>query len=296
MTTHFTYQDPVGELQQGDVLQRTESVERLLRDVHPHYASHDYKYLIVLTQSCDLVRRNADACKARYISVAAVRPLTTCLSREAERFQRSERTVRLKIGRDVDRRRLAEFVERLLNNNADGFFYLHPDAGAAFHEPHVAFLALSIAVKSRLHYATCLDARVAQLRPEFQAKLGWLVGHMYSRVGTSDWVPENATREQFDDQVNKLVDGLGIMWLPEKIHGAVVKADKKAEKRTGAGLSAVEVVDLAESKQKELRSRRQHAAERMAEIAAEFSRLDDALKQKLLRRILSDAELSSLLK
>ena len=48
------------------------------------------------------------------------------------------------------------------------------------------FLQLSVALKVE-HYDLCLDAKIAELKEPFQAKLGYRVGHMYSRVGTAEW-------------------------------------------------------------------------------------------------------------
>lgn len=80
---HFTYSEPQGDLKQGDLLRRTSSLEDLLRDVHPHYKEKQAnKYFIVLTQSCDLVRRTShDPCKSRHLSLAPVRPLSLLLER-----------------------------------------------------------------------------------------------------------------------------------------------------------------------------------------------------------------------
>jgi len=85
---HITYAAELEResLQQGDVLLRTASIDALLKEIHPHYTKEDYRYLMVLTQTCDLVRRLGSAegkrCKARYISVAAVRPLERVIARE----------------------------------------------------------------------------------------------------------------------------------------------------------------------------------------------------------------------
>jgi len=48
-----------------------------------------------------------------------------------------------------------------------------------------AFLLLSIALRAE-HYGALLEAKIAQLDDIFAAKLGWLTGNLYSRVGTPD--------------------------------------------------------------------------------------------------------------
>jgi hypothetical protein len=205
---HFTYGPPDLDLCQGDLLRKTDAVQALLQDVHPHYAKEDYSHLLVLTQSCDLVRR-AGECGARYVSLAAVRPLSLILERKIDEFQdpfAKEAGVCAKGGSQSSiKRKLQELLGRLLNNNEPEFFYLEPDRDRGLTEPSCAFLQLSIAVRARQHYATLLEARMLALSPVFQAKLGWLVGHMYSRVGTPDWVTPPYTRSQFDKRVDTIL-------------------------------------------------------------------------------------------
>ena len=76
-----------------------------------------------------------------------------------------------------------------MDNNKPGFFYLHTDAQVGITEPSCAFLHLAISFRAQ-HYERCLGAKIAQLKEPFQAKLGWLLGSMYSRVGTTEWNSE----------------------------------------------------------------------------------------------------------
>jgi hypothetical protein len=84
MATHYVYDDPdKAQLAQGDILQRTDALVSLLGEYHPHYAEHpDYKFFAVLTQSCDLVRRDGRPPKSPYITIAAARTLEETLLRE----------------------------------------------------------------------------------------------------------------------------------------------------------------------------------------------------------------------
>ena len=52
-------------------------------------------------------------------------------------------------------------------------------------------------------YDACLEARVLALSEEFRAKLGWLVGHIYSRVGTQDW-PRKAASTLVNQHLNNI--------------------------------------------------------------------------------------------
>jgi hypothetical protein len=87
---------------------------------------------------------------------------------------------------DKAKNKLQDFLAKLFNNNEPGYFYLD-SAGTVLEMDCCAVLGVSIALKASEHYETCANAKLLQLTDTFQAKLGWLVGQMYSRVGTLDW-------------------------------------------------------------------------------------------------------------
>jgi hypothetical protein len=270
---HFTYQPPRGDLQQGDVLVRTPEVDEVLREVHPHYYGRtEYRNLIVLTQSCELVRRElggAVRCKTRYVTVAAVRPLQTALDRELQKRQRSDRERRAGYCVADARVPVRQFVARLLNNNEPGYFYLHGESSALIDEPRVAFLALSIALKADLHYDKLLAARVAQLTPEFQAKLGELVGNLYARVGTTDWY-EHIPSTDFDSMVDSIVDGL-CSWVDGEFMGRIKREEKqRAKTAPGYQMSAEDVTEFVDTLAAERAAKKNALARRAAEVLREL--------------------------
>src|SRR5262249_30565626 len=152
-----------------------------------------------------------------YITVAAVRPLRRVVERYVSRFQRQDLEREHGLCDVSKRDDVRQFVQRLLNNNESEYFYLHPygyeGTPSLMSEPHCAFLVLSIAIKSELHYDTCLAAKILQLDDSFQHKLGWLTGQMYSRVGTTDW-PQD---EDFKVRVEDLLKGIAVWVEPSLI-------------------------------------------------------------------------------
>ncbi len=186
MPTHWTYK-PVAadsDLQQGDILNPSTSLESLFKEVHPHFCNAKYLAFMILTQTCDLVRRNGQ-CSARFINVAVIRSLAdvlpSLLDTVCERVH--DRTYT-----DKTKNRGQDLLERILNQNEQrlSLFYLYPDGDVGIGEDAVAFLRVSVAFRSD-HYDQMLESRKGQLTSEFGAKLGWLVGSLYSRVGTQDW-------------------------------------------------------------------------------------------------------------
>lgn len=226
---HFTYQPPEGDLRQGDLLSISDDLQEILEKYHPHYANNpDYRYLIVLTQSCDLWRRQDGKCKSRYITLSAVRPIDTVIQRELEKHQRSSIERNNSLCSIKSEYWVKDFLIKLLNNNLQEYFYLAEDPEIGLHSPHIAFLALSIAIKSE-HYDMCLKARIAQLKEIFQAKLGWLVGEVYSRVGTPDWVPTKMTKEEFDKYVDKFLDRIAC-WVTDNVLEQLKDEQKRRRK------------------------------------------------------------------
>lgn len=65
------------------------------------------------------------------------------------------------------------------------FFFLKAESHPNIDVDICIFLPLSIALRVA-HYETCVSAKIAQLDHVFQAKVGWLTGNIYSRVGTPD--------------------------------------------------------------------------------------------------------------
>jgi hypothetical protein len=225
---HFTYAPPDPQsLQQGDILRRTAALDEILRRFHSHYVQAVNEYFAVLTQSCDLVRRGG-ICGTRYVSVAAVRPVKMAVEREIETHYGHEVERRLRFSDDSGRARTVNFVERLLNNNEDEYFFLYREPSIGFDNDQCIFLPLSVPLKTQHHYDTLLEAKILQLRDDFQHKLGYLVGKMYGRVGTADWVPTvDSTAEAFrvraDSYVTEISKELQMFWLPRDQHRAVTK-------------------------------------------------------------------------
>ena len=235
MDCHFTYSKDFihDDLRQGDLLRITDEISAVLKKYHPHYLKPDYIYFLVLTQSCDLVRRDGKPCNAKYISLAAVRPFDVVIGREVQSIQTEEFERKAGICRINKRPKIESFTKTLLNNNHKEFFYLHEDNEIGLPESCCAFLRLSIAFRSPEQYEKCLSAKFLELTEEFRAKLGWLVGNLYSRVGTMDWTPYYKTNEEFNNLVNDILERKFVWFPPE-----VVTALKKQINREKLDVSA----------------------------------------------------------
>lgn len=227
---HFTYLGPDQmdrtSLCQGDILCKTDDLVQMLSEVHPYFIRENYRYFMVLTQSCDLVRRDGISCKSPYITLAAVRSLDDFLEKEIKKNNDSQEISKLIVINEKKFNKYLQLIERLYNNNESDYFFLYNDNTLDFPESMVAFLKVSIAIKSQDHYEKCLEAKQLELAEEFKAKLGWLVGNIYSRVGTKDWTEkdESTRMQMYSDELRKryfFTDGKRIEKLKVAAKGQV---------------------------------------------------------------------------
>ena len=192
------------------MLERTPEIEEVLSQLYPyaHQRPETYPFFLVLTQSCDLQLHDADLPKADYITVAAVRPLRYVLERELKRCQ-SDAELAAGICFSDKKQKLTFFVQRLLSNEQDPYFYLHPDVRTPFQEPHIAHLRITFPLQTDKHYGKCIKAKKLQLTLPFQAKLGWLTTLVFGQVATEDFAPTQRKR-----LARTYVEGIGgVRWL-----------------------------------------------------------------------------------
>ena len=218
MSLHWTYEKFLDgdDLSQGDILEITSGLSDLFQKYHKHFCDPKYIAFIVLTQSCDLVRREG-ACATRYISLAVVRQLEEVLdsllasvcTKVIDGVFQAESKLEAK-----------KLLRRILNQNEQslGLFYLHQDADVRLAVPSVALLRVSVAFRGE-HYATLMTARRGRLGAEFRNKLGWLVGNLYSRIGTPDWQDQVDGKKQLDTLVHNLLEHArnprAPLWIPQ---------------------------------------------------------------------------------
>lgn len=287
---HFTYKEQIvaRDLAQGDILVRTPELEEVLKAFYPSYANNaNNKYFIVLTQSCELVRRDGDPCDARYIALAPVRPLSVALGRKLSEHAEAGLDAELPICTEKSRNKLNLWLERLLNNNEPEYFYLRkaPESGLA--EDCCAHLALAFAIKSELRYQLCLDARILALKEPFQAKLGWLVGQMFSRIGTEDW-----NRSEMSREIRLALEGTAI-WVPDKKLAPLRKLVAEwLAANPGAALNDGEIEKLLSK----VPRRKDQVVERVVSLLKDKGMFPDAKDAVRARNLIaSDAQLSKLL-
>ena len=198
---HWTYDKftAAADLQQGDIIESTDTIRSLCEQVHPYFCDQKFLGFMVITQSCDLVRRKKKECSAHYINLAVIRSLEEVLP---NLFDSVCKPLAPNVYANESKSEAQKLLSRIFNQNeqALGVFYLHPDAQAGVAVPSLVLLRVSVSFRVE-HYQTLVNDRRGRLKPEFQSKLGWLTGNLFSRVGTTDW-HESPSREK---ELDKLI-------------------------------------------------------------------------------------------
>lgn len=204
---HWTYEsyDDSSDLIQGDILEPSANLLELFKDVHPHFTNPKYRGFLILTQSCDLARRESKGNRfsATHISLSVIRSIQDIISDSLKNHFGYLAPGIYNVGMKFSVEALAE---RLVNQNENslGLFYLHPQLDFGISVPSVAILRVSISLKAQ-HYARLLKARVGRLSKEFQPKLGWMVGNLYSRVGVPDWKEKSDEENNEEKTLNQIL-------------------------------------------------------------------------------------------
>lgn len=225
---HFTYSEPDPKgLKQGDILRKTPELLALIQEIHPHYARDDYLYFQVLTQTCDLVRREGE-CKSRYITLAAVRKMDLVVQRAIDKFSDKAVFREQLVCSTKHKRALIDQFNKLFNNNDTAHFFLRAAPEYGLEQNCCTQLHLSISIRSYQHFDTCLAAKILELDENFRAKLGWLVGNLYSRIGTEDYVPGAIPdMKAYDEFVEERAKEF-VVWVPETDFQSFMKKAKTA--------------------------------------------------------------------
>jgi hypothetical protein len=205
MPTHWTYASfkPDDDLCQGDILEPTPELRDIFREAHPHFLDPKYTAFLIITQSCDMVLRK-ELPDTKYLNIAVVRPLEAVLH---DFLSQVCQCIASGVYLKESKVNAHQLMERIFNQNeqALGIFYLHPDTDAGIDTPSVSLLRVKITLRVD-HYKVLQLARRGRLIPDFRSKLGWLIGNLYSRIGTPDWSDSELKKKQLNKMIKDWID------------------------------------------------------------------------------------------
>ena len=173
------------------------------KDIYPEVKLHNITYGIILSQSCDLVRREKEPpLKTPYILTALLEPIEKFIEQKYAlqadkllgKYSLSHRKLTF-IDRENLRNHLRKNCQRLFDNRETFYFFVSLGAGKnqrMFYVNLVKCFPFKI-----MHYDTFIQNSKYELKPDFANKLGYMLSYIYGRVGIPDY-----TREQ----VNSLTE------------------------------------------------------------------------------------------
>ncbi|MBN2373785.1 hypothetical protein JXL19_08360 [bacterium] len=219
MPLHWTYADIEEDtLFQGDIVEPTDEILSALRGIQPSFLASKYNAYILITQSCDLVPYGGKY-GTEYLNIAAVCPLQIVLNALLSRI--CDPIIVGAYFKD-SKGKADSLLKRVFNQNeqAFGLFYLYHDDTAGINEHSVALLREVLTLPIN-HYDLFKRARRGRLSPEFRSKLCWLVGNLYSRVGTQDWYKSKEREKELEKLVDKFLDinnnPYAPIWIPNSL-------------------------------------------------------------------------------
>ena len=234
------------ELAQGDVIRRTEEVNECIEGAHLlGEDTSDCTHLVVITQSCDLVKRRL---KAEHITLAAAKPFSVAMESYFRQNARSIDGSEFSYYPTRMQNQALQLVERHLNNTEKDFFFLPASYRHGISKDLAVYLRLTITLETN-HYETLADAKIAELADVFRAKLGWLVGDMYSRVATPDLDEQGAKgskmKKEFYDRYVRKDNIYWLTGLEAKRLGGAVKEERNRRARDLSREEVMHIVDKA---------------------------------------------------
>lgn len=214
----YVYQDHSAEksLLQGDILKVEGSFRNYFKEFYPaiNHPDGKDKYVMVLTQSCDLVKSEKRKPKLSHINVCLVRGLNSVIERvitdEIKPLTIGDKNILQQSALD----QLKDKLAKLLNNTDQKTHFFLP-MKAPFTKDMVAILPLSFSFRTD-HYDLMLNNRVLSLKPEFQAKVGHIISQLYGRIGTHDLYDAGWDDKRKREYINQLLKKSNLVQVPDK--------------------------------------------------------------------------------
>lgn len=286
MPEHWTYDafGPDDDLLQGDILEPTDDLRKILQKVHPHFLDPKYTSFLLITQSCDLVVRKGKY-STQYLNIVVIRPLEAMLH---DFLSVVCRTVGNGVYTKETKGAARQLLERLFNQNEQslGLFYLHQDRFSGIDTPSVSLLRVSVTLRVG-HYPVLKEARRGRLSSEFRSKLGWLVGNLYSRIGTQDWNEDPHRTKMLSGWIKQFLDtaqeSYEPIWVPESWVTAAEEAGVKLDELDrDTILTTLEACKPPSAKDQAV----EHALSVLREVVPH---IDDESLQKFRNRLSNDS-------
>jgi hypothetical protein len=175
------------------------------------------EFAIVLTQSCDLVKRSdlGNQCKAQLIHMGILSIFDEYflddLSKYCEKGLFEDKVLIIDEGKA---QKLQNSLEKLFNNNISDHFFIPEDSGKGLANHYVVDLRDQCLI-SYEYFEDILGNKRCELEEIYRAKLGYMVSQLFSRIGTKDW-----NKQELENTIKGLINANSIILSKDKVRKA----------------------------------------------------------------------------
>ncbi|MFO9099766.1 hypothetical protein [Legionella pneumophila] len=190
-------------LQQGDIIRVSGKLRALFKKFYPGLPLKRYekRYLMIISQSCDLMNDNEKnrVPKVDHINLCVISKFSSYVNRIRNKY--NTRILNdYCILEETIIQEIKNTIAKLINNSESKIHFFLPQK-PPFKEDMIAVLSLSYSFRVE-HYNEIMENKVLSLRPEFQSKIGSLIGSFYNRVATSDLSSINYNDNMLSDFID----------------------------------------------------------------------------------------------
>lgn len=188
-------------LYQGDII-------HLKDDLKTNFLSNfnlgfDPEYLMIVSQTCDLVRRSNRPPKIRHVNVALVRPFKNFLKYAVQELNVTE-IENTKVINDSSLNVLKTKLFDLINNcNSKSHFFL--PRKSPFKEHMIVVFNTTYPLRFEEQYELLLKNRVLSLKNEYKAKIGDVYATLFDRITVNELIDK---KDWSKDKLKILIDNL----------------------------------------------------------------------------------------
>jgi hypothetical protein len=224
-------------LAQGDIIKVEGEFGELFSKFYP---AIKHAYVMVLNQSCDLVKHQSRSPKIEHISVCLIRSFSEYLSRYIESLKPFLFTDKIILDKETYRR-LEDKIRKLLNNSSEDKKIFYLPKTPPFSEDMIALLSLSYSFKIK-HYDILLENRVLKLKNPFPAKVGDMLANYYGRVATPDLSEEGFSDKNVKSHIEFVMKKLGLFQVPDLRYIDYLECFTKEEKDNTQNISLEDLI------------------------------------------------------
>ncbi len=172
------------------------------------------EFAIILTQSCDLVKRSelGNKCKAQLIHMGLLSAFDDYFFNDLSKYcEKGLFENKVRIIDEGKAQKLQNSLEKLLNNNNNDHFFIPEDSGKGLTSHYIVDLR-DQCLLSYEYFEEILRNKRCELEEIFRAKLGYMVSQLFSRIGTKDW-----NKKELENTIKGLINANSIILSKDKV-------------------------------------------------------------------------------